>query len=71
MGSEFFFQDLPANQLHAREMKGTFPHVAFERAGDTTVPVEISVPLAKLRIFHRLVQDLGRYEKDHRHRECQ
>ena len=44
--------------MHAGEMKGAFPKVAFEGRAPTAVPVEIAKPFAVLGIGKMLVSPI-------------
>ena len=43
-------QQLPTDQLHAREVEWAFPEVALERNRDTAVAVQIAEPFAMLQV---------------------
>lgn len=44
------FENLPASQLHAREMKGTFPKIPFQGRTKTAIAMEITEPFSMFGI---------------------
>jgi len=49
-------EEPPADQLRPREVKGTLPEAAFERAGDGTVAMQVAIPFALLRVREVLIR---------------
>ena len=51
-------QNCSANVLHPRQMEGSFPQVSFQSGSDSPGSIEITKPLAMLRIRKILIRPL-------------